>query len=56
VSGRRGDGACDDPLPPSAYSQRWRVWEDELLSSRLMDDADDIEFTTYEVLGEGREA
>ncbi|MFC7228206.1 hypothetical protein N0B31_12400 [Salinirubellus salinus] len=48
-------GPADAPLPPSEYPQRWRVWEDELLGPLLVGEADDIEFTTYEVVDAGRE-
>ena len=48
-------GPADDPLPPSEYPQRWRIWE-ALLGPLLVSDADDIEFTTYEVVDTGQES
>jgi hypothetical protein len=49
-------GPADDPLPPSEYPERWHVWEDELLDPLLVGDADDIEFTTYEVIRPDRKS
>ncbi len=42
-------GPPEAPLPPQAYPERWRRWED-LLRPILDRDPDRIEYTAYEAL------
>ncbi|MDR5673667.1 hypothetical protein RH858_11000 [Halalkaliarchaeum sp. AArc-GB] len=44
-------GPVDDPVSKEAYPDQWLVWEDELLAPILAGDPDEIEYTSYELLG-----
>jgi len=41
-------GPVDDPIDKAAYPERWRVWEDEVLSPLLAEKPDEIIYTSYE--------
>ncbi len=43
-------GPLDRPRPHAEYPEKWRIWEEELLTPILSGDPDAIRFTAYEEL------
>ena len=43
-------GSPDHPRERDDYPVNWRIWEDEVLSSFIMQEPDQIQFTAYEEL------
>jgi hypothetical protein len=43
-------GSVDDPVDKEEYSDQWKRWEDDVLDPLIVDDPDDIDYTSYEVL------
>lgn len=41
-------GTADDPISKDKYPEKWKIWEDELLTPLLTQDPDRIEFAAYE--------
>lgn len=44
-------GTPGHPLSPEQYPQNWKHWEAELLAPFLERDPDQIDFTSYKVIG-----
>ena len=43
-------GEAGDPLPKDKYPPTWKIWEEEMLSPLLVQDPDEIHFTSYLIL------
>lgn len=43
-------GPVDDPVPPEAYPDAWKTWEQDLLAPVVAGEPDDVPFTTYQVV------
>lgn len=43
-------GPIEDPQSREAYPDGWIVWEDELLAPILIENPDEIEYTSYGVI------
>lgn len=43
-------GPVDDPVSKEEYPKKWAEWENQLLATILVEDPDEIEYTTYEVV------
>jgi hypothetical protein len=41
-------GAADKPLSKKDYPENWKVWEREMLAPFLIQDPDEIKFTSYQ--------